>query len=319
MPVSRRRRRGTGPAAEQKVLIRPAPEHVGRFVRARLIGDFVMLDWHTAYGTIGLAHSLKSADASARWLADAVYGQFWDHMHEVYAALVVSQAGTNLDGAPGLAAIDLHPDCRLSDSYEVTWRQLTAVVGTPAPWFHWALRDKDAISAWKAGDPPAIVPANDVELPTQALIELAADEPDGSPAAAVCLWLARHLRRRDANAAQQEIGEIRAAAADPGNDCAYVHIAAVPAPILRPEDPELDETGPAGRMGADRRTARCARRSRCQRRAALGRWESLTRGSNRPVRSSFLLGCCRVDSALEPLPSRAAADSFGTTAYGTHY
>ena len=163
-------------------------------------------------------------------------------MHEVYAALVVPQAGANLDGAPGLEAIDLYPGGRLSDSYEVTWRQLAAVVGARAPWFHWALRDKDTISVWKPGDPPAIVPADDVDLPTRALIELAADEPDGSPAAAVCLWLARHLRRQDAKTAQQEIGEIRTAAADSGNDCAYVHIAAIPAPVLRPEDPELDET-----------------------------------------------------------------------------
>jgi hypothetical protein len=242
MPASKRRRGGAGPESGQKVLTRPAPEQVGRFVRSRMIGDFVMLDWDTAYGTIGLAHSLIAANASARWLADAVYGQFWDHMHEVYAALVVSQAGTNLDGAPGLEAIDLYPGGRLSGSYEVTRRQFAAVVGMWAPWFHWALRDKDTISAWKPGDPPAIMPANDVELPTRALVELAADEPDGSPAAAVCLWLAWHLRRQDAKAAQQEIDEIRTAAADPGNDCAYVHIAAVPAPVLRPEDPELDET-----------------------------------------------------------------------------
>jgi len=111
-----------------------------------------------------------------------------------------------------------------------------------APWFHWALRDKATISEWKPGDPPAIVPADNVVLPTQALIELATDEPDGSPAAAVCLWLARHLRRQDAKAAQQELDEIRTAATDPDNDCAYVHIAAVAAPVLHPEEPELDET-----------------------------------------------------------------------------
>ena len=59
MPVSKRRR-GTGLAPGQKVLTCPAPEQVGRFGGGRRIGDFVMLDWDTAYGTIGLAHPLKS-------------------------------------------------------------------------------------------------------------------------------------------------------------------------------------------------------------------------------------------------------------------
>ncbi|HEY3958664.1 MAG TPA: hypothetical protein VGM53_35325 [Streptosporangiaceae bacterium] len=57
----------------------------------------------------------------------------------------------------------------------------------------------------------------------------------------MCLWLARTLRRLDAQDAQRSIDEIRAAAADPGNDCAYVHIAAVPAPLQRPEEDEPGE------------------------------------------------------------------------------
>ena len=148
------------------------------------------------------AHSLKWSNSAARQLADAVYGQFWDHMHNVYAARP-PRGTVNLDMAPQLDAIDLYPDCRLSKSYKVTWRQLAAILGTRAPWFHPALRDRDTISAWKPGDPSAIIPANRLELPTRALIELAADEPDGSPAAAVCLWLARHIRRQDAEAAQR--------------------------------------------------------------------------------------------------------------------
>src|SRR5262249_47809795 len=150
-------------------------------------------------------------------------------------------AAVNLDLAPQLDAIDLYPGCRLSDSYEVTWRQLADVLGTRAPWFHPALRGQDTMSAWKPGDPPAIVPANHVELSTRPLIELAADEPDGSPAAEVCLWLARHLRRQDAEEAQRFIDQIRAAANDPDSDCAYVHVAAIPAPLLRAEEEQPDE------------------------------------------------------------------------------
>jgi hypothetical protein len=241
MPKIRRGHDDASSQPEGKVLVSPPPEVPGKFTGSRTVGDYIVLEWDTAYGTIGWAHSLKWFNSAAPQLADAVYGQFWDHMHNVYKALVLPLAMTNLDMAPKLSAIDLYPDCRLSKSYNVTWRQLAAILGTRAPWFPPTLRDLDTISAWKPGDPPAIIPANRLQLPTRALIELAADEPDGSPAAAVCLWLARHIRRQDAEATQQYISEIQAAAADPDNDCAYVHIAAVPAPLLRPEDNEPDE------------------------------------------------------------------------------
>jgi hypothetical protein len=247
MPMTRRRAGGghgsDGASAPpgRKLLARAASEKPGKFSGERKVGDYVILDWDTAHGTIGLAYSLRSASSSARWLAELVYERFGEHMHEAYAGLVVPQAAANLDMAPLLQAIDVHPDCRLSDLYEITWRQLAAVLGTQVPWFHPALRDWDVISAWKPGDPPAIVPANHVERPARPLLELAADEPGGSPAAAVCLWLARHLRRQAAEDARTLIEQIRAAAADPDSDCAYVHIAAVPAPLLRDEDAEPDE------------------------------------------------------------------------------
>jgi hypothetical protein len=236
-----RRKPGANTPPEQRLLTQAAPDEPGTFDGTRTVGDFVIMNWSTAYGTIGWAHSLRAANPATRSLVSAVYGQFWDHMHDVYAALVLPQAALSLDLAPQLDAVDLHPDSRSSESYEVTWRHLAAVLGTRAPWFHPALRDWDTISGWKPDDPPAIVPANDVELSTRALIELAADEPEGSPAAAVCLWLARHLRHLDTAAAQQFINEIRTAAADPESDCAYVHIAAIPAPLLRPEDDEPAE------------------------------------------------------------------------------
>jgi hypothetical protein len=189
-----------------------------------------------------LAYSLTTGNSRARWLASAVYGQFWDHRHKVYASLVIPQAATNLDLAPELEAIDLYPRSRSSDSYEVTWRQLAAVLGRRAPWFDPALRDRDTICAWQPGGPAAIVPANHVELPVRPLLELAADEPDGSPAAVACLWLARHLRCSDAEGARQNLDDIRGASVDPESDCAYVDIAAVPAPLLRPDAEPPDET-----------------------------------------------------------------------------
>ena len=44
-------------------------------------------------------------------------------------------------------------------------------------------------------------------MPTGALTALAADEPDGSPAATVCLWLARALRRGATEGAAKDIQE----------------------------------------------------------------------------------------------------------------
>ena len=165
------------------------PEVPGKFTGSRTVGKTSSWNGTPPAGTIGWAHSLRSVGLGCSPAANAVYGQFWDHMHNVYKALVLPLATVNLDMAPELSAIDLYPDCRLSKSYNVTWRQLAAILGTRAPWFPPTLRDLDTISAWKPGDPSAIIPANRLQLPTRALVELAADEPDGSPAAAVsCGW-----------------------------------------------------------------------------------------------------------------------------------
>jgi hypothetical protein len=58
-----------------------------------------------------------------------VYEQFWDHMHEVYAALVVSQVAVNLELAPRMEAIDLYRGGRLSEVYEVKWAQAVSALG----------------------------------------------------------------------------------------------------------------------------------------------------------------------------------------------
>jgi hypothetical protein len=225
-----------------KVLIQPAPDEPAQFCGSRVVGDFVILDWDTAYGTVGWAHYLKGSGISARVLASDVYGQFWDHMHKIYSALVLPAGGLGLDLSPRLEAIDLYPGSRHSLAYEVTSEQVRDILGTAPPWFHWALRDKAAIQEWNPGDPPAVIPADDPEVPARPLLELAADEPDGSPVAAACLWLAREARARGAKAARDDIEEIREEASRPGSDCAHVHIAAVPAPSLRPEETKPEET-----------------------------------------------------------------------------
>lgn len=201
----------------------------------------MILGWDTAYGTIGWAHSHRLINASAGEAADAVRRQYRDYMDGMYATLVVPLLFVNSDSSPELQAIDVYPGARLSEEYEPTWSQFAAILGTAPPWFHHALRDTQVISAWKPGSPAAIVPAGNDELPTRALLALAADEPDRSPAAEVCLWLARHLRLLDTEAAERDIDQIREAARTHGGGCALLQIAAVPLPVARPEDPEPSE------------------------------------------------------------------------------
>jgi hypothetical protein len=242
MRGARRGESESGVPSEENLLTRPAPPEPATFDGAKVVGDFLVQDWTTAYGTIGWAHPLKATSPPVRWVADAVYSESLDHMHEWYAAFVVVEAALNLDIAPQLHAMDVRSGNRLSNAYEVTWRQASSILGARPPWFHHALRDLKAMSAWKPGDPPAIVAADDIETPARALLELAADEPEGSPAATVCLWLARHSRRQSVISAQQAIEEVRTEASTPGSDCAYVNIAAVPVPLVRPEDDLLGET-----------------------------------------------------------------------------
>lgn len=224
------------------VLTQQAPSRRSRFSGARVVGDFVILDWDTAYGTVGWAHYLKGSGTSPAALARAVYAQFWDHMSAVYTALALPSGGLGLDLEPRLQAIDLYEGSRHSRGYKVTWAQLAAILGTPPPWFHWALRAEDAMMTWKPGDSPAIVPADHMDVPARPLLELAADEPDGSPVATACTWLARETRARARKEALDDIDRVQDAASKPGSDCAHIRVAAIPAPSMRSAEPEPGET-----------------------------------------------------------------------------
>ena len=229
MPNYGRKRNPHENQPEPLVLMRAAPSEPARFSGSRTFGDYVLLNWETEYGTIGWAHPTHTAHTGGVAVPCHVRASLGPHAQGVHGPCYSDATGEprpvprTASGRPvprrsdvrGVRA-DLAPACRLP--------------GTPVPWFHYALRDKKTITGWKPGDPPAIVPAQDAELRTGPLWELAADEPDGSPAAAVCLGLARHLRRLHAAAAQRDISEIRAAAKDPNSDCAYVRIARGPRP-----------------------------------------------------------------------------------------
>ncbi|WP_310728275.1 hypothetical protein [Streptomyces sp. N2A] len=107
--------------------------------------------------------------------------------------------------------------------------------------------------------------------PITALAELAADEPDGSPAAELCCYLAHHVRRRDHETVSHNLDELRKNAAD-GGDGAHLVLGAEPAQLRRPAPAELPEMvrragwlaislgarGGAERTGAAARAVRAA-------------------------------------------------------------
>ncbi|MEV4505397.1 hypothetical protein [Streptomyces klenkii] len=238
------RARGQGAGEQEPVIGRAAPLAPAQFVKAEVVGegDWAVLRWDTAVGGIALAHWLRDANGQPSSVARALATRYGDHLGKVYSAVVVARAAWHLSG-PELAACDIGPDGRIGRTYTPAWEELERLLGTKPPYWPSTLRDIDAITAWQPGAAPAQVPACHVVNPTAALTELAAAEPDGSPAATVCWWLAREIRRRDHISATRTLADIQEAAAE-GGDSAHLVLGAVPAPYLRDqqEEPKPPET-----------------------------------------------------------------------------
>ncbi|MER6573851.1 hypothetical protein ABT288_48955 [Streptomyces sp. NPDC001093] len=209
------------------------------FDRAEFVDDYAVLRWDTARGGIGLVHSLVGGNASCQIVIRALRRHYGDRLANRYACVAVAQTSTQVTQpyVPQLLARDIGVSGK---EYETSWAELAGVLGQPAPyWFH-HVRDCDTFAAWRPGAPPAIVPAHDIVTPVKALVELAADEPDGSPAAEVCWYLAREIRRRGHASVTRNITELRKNAAD-GGDGAHLVLGAVPAPLMRPAPQEPTE------------------------------------------------------------------------------
>ncbi|MDC0771738.1 hypothetical protein [Streptomyces sp. HD] len=209
------------------------------FDRAEFVDGYAVLRRETDRGGVGLVHSLTDGNAGPQMVVRALSRRHGDRLAAWYACVVAAQTGTQVTEpyVPRLLAYDIGGGGK---PYDATWAQLAGVLGQPAPyWFH-TLRDRDAIAAWRTGTPPAVVPARDIATPVSALVELAADEPDGSPAAELCRYLARDVRRRGHASATLDMGELRKNAAD-GGDGAHLVLGAVPAPVTRPVPKEPTE------------------------------------------------------------------------------
>lgn len=222
---------------ERESWLEQAPAGDVVFAGAEFVEDYAVLRWDTGRGSVGLVHSLVDGNASCKTAVRALHNRHGARLGDRYACVVAAQTATQVTQpyVPQLLAYDVGTSGK---QYETTWAQLEAVLGQPAPyWFH-ALRDRDAIAAWRPGAPLAVVPARDIATPVTALTELAADEPDGSPAAEVCWYLAREVRRRGHTEVTRHIAELQENAAD-GGDGAHLVLGAVPAPLLRPDPPEM--------------------------------------------------------------------------------
>ncbi|MDT0321434.1 hypothetical protein [Streptomyces millisiae] len=238
-------------AGEVPLLERPAPPEPAVFDGAEAVDGYVVLRGETPYGGVGLAHCLRNSNGDPRHVVDELYSRHWPRLAQRYATVVVAQGAwrASTSRSPELLARDILPAeydgegvVRTSDSYRPSWKQVATVLGTPAPYWLPALRDEEAMRAWRPGQPPAVVPASHHREAIGQLTELAADEPEGSPAGQVCLWLARELRRRDHRSALRDTEDLRTSA-DSGQDSAHLVLGAVPAPLLRGGDNEqLPET-----------------------------------------------------------------------------
>lgn len=210
------------------------------FDQADFAGGYAVLRWQTPRGTLGLAHSLIDGNATCTAVVSALRRRHEEHLADRYAWVVVAQSSTQVTVSdahvPQLFAYDL----TTVQEYETPWRQLAAVLGQRAPYFFSELRDRGAIAAWRPGTPPAEVPACHATTPISALAELAAGEPEGSPAAAVCWYLAREVRRRDHASVTAQLADLRKNAAD-GGDGAHLDLGAVPAELRHPDPAEPPE------------------------------------------------------------------------------
>jgi hypothetical protein len=92
---------------------------------------------------------------------------------------------------------------------------------------------------WKPGSPPALVPAFEDLVPPEPFTALAADEPEDSLVAPVCLWLARRIRDSATENATSYIEMLKDASKDYGDK--WFTFGALPAEIRRPEAEPLPE------------------------------------------------------------------------------
>jgi hypothetical protein len=239
MSILGRRRKADDPAAKEEDLLlkRPAPAW-SWFAGAEIINAGAILRWKTDYGTVGLVYSIPFAHHSVRRFVNELRQKYGLQLHEAYASLVCPEYTMGWYG-PDLQAIDISKWGKVSDRYQPICEDVVKIIETPVPIWHPNLRLLQTIKTWKPGSPPAIVPAFESDVPIEPFTTLAADEPDDSLVAAVCLWLARTIRDRATEEAKSWIENLKDVSKDYGDK--WFTFGAVAAEIHRPEAEEPPE------------------------------------------------------------------------------
>ncbi|GAA0920872.1 MULTISPECIES: hypothetical protein [Streptomyces violaceusniger group] len=178
--------------------------------------------WDTEAGRVVLAYPVREGLGMVMPSASLL-----DELAADAAALAVVEADYNIPHGPSLEAVDAAaPDM----PYGTTWKLLGRVLGHPAPYWHSRVRDPELMAEWKPGAPTLKVPAR-VTPDLGPLLRLAAEEPDGSHAAAAALDTARRAVWDEATGALEQIARY----VDASEDIDSIAVAARP---LRPHPPE---------------------------------------------------------------------------------
>jgi hypothetical protein len=234
-----RRRKAADPAnSEEDFLLKRAAPAWSMFAGTEVIEEGVILRWDTEYGTIGVVYSVPFSHRSVHRFVNKLSARYGPQLHKAYVSLVSTELTMGWYG-PDLQAVDILRWGSVSDSYEPTCEDVVKIIGTPVPIWPSRLRDLETIEKWKPDSPPALVPAFDSFLPTEPFTALAADEPDDSLVAPVCLWLARKMRDADTEDAQSYIEMLKDVSKDYGDK--WFTFGALPAEIRRQEAEPLPE------------------------------------------------------------------------------
>ncbi|MER8159971.1 MULTISPECIES: hypothetical protein [unclassified Streptomyces] len=262
------------------------------------LDGWVLYRWDTEFGRIVLAYPVRDGLGMVMPSASLL-----DELAGDAAALIVVEADYNMPHGPSLEAVDAAvPDM----PYGTTWKLLERVLGHPAPYWHSAVRDPELMTEWKPGAPAVQVPAHLTPDPGP-LLRLAAEEPDGSHAAAAALHTARGAMWREASSALDQIAKY----VDTSEDLASIAVAARPLMPHPPEDIAEEILRDGWRMilaRPDILAARCARLGQ-----VLGASRYFPGACEITVAPSSCAEAAQWASRLQPSPRTALATYLGDT------
>ncbi|RPK23531.1 hypothetical protein EES37_37890 [Streptomyces sp. ADI91-18] len=216
------RKSGKPEARPVRILRDLAATKPSRFAGAEHRDGWVLYRWATEFGKVVLAypiddHSMVFPDAG-----------LLEKIAPDAAALVVVEVDYDILHGPNLEAVD----AEVGKRYGTDWQRLEKVLGTPAPYWHHTMRHPELMAAWRPGAATLHIPA--ITRPDPApLLRLAAEEADGSHAAAAALDTARRTIWSSAESCRKQLADY----VDSSEHLAHIAVAA--RPLVPPEPPTV--------------------------------------------------------------------------------